>query len=138
MDAPSLPLLSSSDSFSPSAFMSVDTRAGLASFGGVNQTGIIHDRSTRLRSRSEIKIPGRYLNPVTPAKPNRMSKRTAEVLVRLFFANPSVDYCGGKVGRGVNFQSCVAPSSSCLVSSHANKAETFESNRLYILTPSKA
>ena len=30
------------------------------------------------------------------------------------------------------------PSSSSLVSSHATKAETFECNRLYILTPSKS
>ena len=62
----------------------------------------------------------------------------ADVLVRVFFANPSVTHCGGKVGRGVNFQACVTPASSYLVSSHASKVETFESNRLYILTPSKA
>ena len=41
-------------------------------------------------------------------------------------------------GRGVNIQVCVAPASSCLVSSHATKAETFEGNRLCILNPSKS
>ena len=138
MNAPSVSLLSSSDSFSPSAFMSVDTRAGLLTFGGVSQPGVTQDRSSNLRSRSGIKIPSRYLRPVTPAKSKRMSKRVADVLVKLFFSNPSVTHCGGKVGCGVNFQSCVAPASSCLVSSHANKAETFESNRMYILTPFKA
>ena len=138
MDAPSMPLLSGSDSFSPSVFMRVDTRVGLSTFGGVNQPGVTQDRSSNLRSRSEIKIPSRYLQQVTPAKSKWMGKRVADVLVRVLFANPSMTHCGGKVGRGVNFQACVAPASSCLVSSHASKVEIFESNRLYILTPSKA
>ena len=67
-----------------------------------------------------------------------MSKCVADMLVKLLFSNPSITHCGGKVGRGVNFQSCVDSASSCLVSSHATKTETFESNRLYILTPSKS
>ena len=43
-----------------------------------------------------------------------------------------------KSGSRVNFQSCVSSSSSCLVISHATKAETFECNRFYILTPFKS
>ena len=62
-----------------------------------------------------------------------------EFLVRLFLlsSSSSVDYCGGKVDRRPNIQACVDPSSSCLLSSHAIKAETFERNHLYIRTPPK-
>ena len=42
------------------------------------------------------------------------------------------------MGCGVNIQTCVAPAPACLVSSRPTKAETFEGNRLYILTPSKS
>ena len=93
VDVPLVPLISNLDSFSPSAFMSVDTRVGLSTFGGVSQPGVTQDRSSNLR----------YLYPVTPAKSKRMSKRVADVLVRLVISNPFVIHCGGKVGRGVNF-----------------------------------
>ena len=138
VDAPSVQLFSSSESFSPSTFMGVYTRAGLSTFSGVSQPGGNQDRSSNLRSCSGIKIPSRYLHTVSPAKSKRTNKCVADVLVRLLFSNPAMVHRGGKVGRGVNFQSCVSPSYSCLVSSHATKAETFECNRLYILTPSKS
>ena len=109
MDVPSVPLISSSDSFSPSVFMSVDTQVGLSTFGGVSQPGVTQDRSSSLRSRSVIKIPSRYLHPVTPAKSKRMSKRVADVLVRLVISNPYVIHCGGKVGRGVNSSLALLP-----------------------------
>ena len=38
-EAPSVPLLSSSGSFSPSTFMDIDTRRGVSTFGGVDQFG---------------------------------------------------------------------------------------------------
>ena len=68
VDVPSVPLISTSDYFSHLAFMSVDTRAGLSTFGGVSQPGDTQDRSSNLRFRSGINIPSRYLHPATPAK----------------------------------------------------------------------
>ena len=137
-DVPSVPLFSGSESFSPSVFMSVDTMVGVSTFGGVTKLGDTQGRPLNLRSRSSISIPSHYLNPVTLTKSKRVDKRVADVLVRLFFSDSLVIHCGGKMSRGVNIQVCVAPASSCPVSSHATKAETFESNRLYIMTPSKS
>ena len=137
-DAPSVPLLSGSDSFSPSAFINVDTRGGVSTVGGVNQFG--DTRPMNLRSRSNRFIPGCYIHPTNPSKVKRGSKWVVDVCVRLLLDDINVGldhYCGGKVERGSNMQACVAPVSTCLVSSHANKAETFEVKRLFIRTPAK-
>ena len=135
------PLLLSSvnaGTFSPSAFMNLDTRVGVATFGGVSTLGT--GRPMTLRSRADCTLPKRYIHPSTPAKVKRGGKRPADVLVRLFLTRSSVaiDICGGKVGRRPNVQACVATSGSCLVSSHSNKAETFEPGHRYIQTPTKA
>ena len=52
-----MPLLSGSESFSPSVFMSVDTRVGLSTFGGVTKFGDTQGRPLNLCSRSSISIP---------------------------------------------------------------------------------
>ena len=65
-----------------------------------------------LSSRSAISVPSRYLNPVIPAKSKRVNKRMTNVLVHTFLTDTSIIYCGGKVGRGVNIQACVDPTSS--------------------------
>ena len=138
-NAPSVLLLSSSESFSPSTFMNIDTRGRASTFGGVDQFS--DNRPMTLRSRLDISIPGRYVHPMTPAKVKKVSKRVATVCVRLFLADLNVGleyYCGGKVGRGSNMQACVALASTCLVSSHVAKDETFKVKRLYIGTPAKS
>ena len=135
-NAPSVLLLSSSESFSPSTFMNIDTRGRASTFGGVDQFS--DNRPMTLRSRLDISIPGRYVHPMTPAKVKKGSKRVSTVCVRLFLADLNVGleyYCGGKVGRGSNMQACA---STCLVSSHVAKDETFKVKRLYIGTPAKS
>ena len=87
-DAPSVLLLSSSESDSPSTFMNIDTRGRASTFGGVDLFG--DNRPMILRSRSDISIPGRYVHPMTPAKVKKRSKRVAEVCVRLFLADLNV------------------------------------------------
>ena len=81
--------------------MGVYTRAGLSTFSGVSQPGGNQDRSSNLRSCSGIKIPSRYLHPISPAKSKRTNKCVADVLVRLLFSNPAMVHRGGKVGRGL-------------------------------------
>ena len=56
-DVPSVPLISTSDSFFPSAFMNIDTRGGVSNFGGVNQFS--NTRLMNLLSRSDLSIPDR-------------------------------------------------------------------------------
>ena len=139
-DVPSAPLLPSVNlvPFSPSVFMIVDTRGGGATFGGVSTLGI--GLPMTLRSRANRTLPKRYIHPVTPAQVKRGGRRSTDVLVRLFLSSSSasVDYCGGEVGRRPNVQACVATFASCLVSSHATKAETFEPGHLYIRISTKA
>ena len=134
--APSVPSLSALESFSPSAFMSGDTRGGLPTFGGVNR--FKESRQIDLRSRSGIQIPRRYVQCVIPAKAKRVNKRAADCLVKHFIADSTDGHCGGKVGRGSNVQTCVTPACSCLVSSHATKADSFEENHVYIWTLAKS
>ena len=138
-DASSVLLLSSSESFSPSAVMNIDTRGGISTFGRIDQFS--DNRPMTLRSRSDIHVSGRYVRPMTPAKVKKGSKRVADVCVRLFLADLNVGldhYCGGKVGRGSNMQACVALASTCLVSSHAAKTKTFKAKRVYFRTPAKS
>ena len=137
-DSPLVPMLSGSDSFSPSAFMNIDAGGDISTFGGVNQYG--DTRPMKLRSRGDLSVPGRYLHPTTPAKAKRGSKRVGDVRVKLFLAdNARLNlYCGGKVGKGSNMQVCVAAASACHVTSHATKAESFEGDYLFIRTPVKA
>ena len=123
----SVPSLSVSESFSPSTFMSVDTRGGVSTFGGVNQLG--DTRQINLRSCSSISIPSYFAQPATPAKTKRVNKWAADSLVKLFLADSTADHCDGKVGHGSNIQTCVTPARFYLVCSHATKAETFEANR---------
>ena len=82
-EVPPAPLLSSVNEgpFSPSAFMNVDTRGGVATFGGVSTLGT--GRLMTLRSRANCTLPKRYLHPSTPAKVKRGGKRPVDVLVRL-------------------------------------------------------
>ena len=135
-----MPLLLGLESFSPSVLISVGTRAEVSTFGRVTKFGDTQSRpwNLRTRTRPSISISNRYLNPVTPVKSKQVNKRVADILVRLFFSDSLAIHCGGKVVRGFNIQICVAPATSYLVSSHATKAEAFEGNRLYIMTPSKS
>ena len=94
-----------------------------------------------LRSRSDISIPGRYIHPTTPSKIKRGNKQVEDVCVRLLLVDLNVEldhYCGGKLGRGSNMQVCVAPVSTCLISSYGDKADTFEVKRLFIRTSAKS
>ena len=119
--------------------MNVDTCVEVSTFGWVSQFG--DTRLVNLRSRSAISISSRFLNPETPARSKRINKCVADILVRLFLTESSVTsviYCGSKMGRGINIQTCVAPASSYLVSFHVTKTETFECNRLFVRTPSKS
>ena len=119
--------------------MNIDTRERVSTFGGVDQFS--DNRPMTLRSRSDIPVPGRYIHPITPARVKNGSKRVADVCVRLLLADLNVGldhYCGGKVGRGSNMQACVALASTCLISSHAAKAEIFKVKRLFIMTPAKS
>ena len=131
-------MLSGSESFSPSAFMNLDTRGALPTFGGVNQYS--ETRPMNLRSRADLSVLGRYIHPTTPAKTKRGSKRVGDIRVKLFLSdNVGLNfYCGDKVGKGSNMQACVATSSACHVTSHATKAESFEGDRIFIRTPVKA
>ena len=70
----------------------------MSTFGGVTKFGDTQDRHLNLRSRSSISIPSRYLNPVTPTKSKQVNTRVADVLVRLFFSDPSAIHCGGSRG----------------------------------------
>ena len=133
---PSVPSLSGSESFYPMAFMSDNTRGGVSPIGRENQFG--NARQIRIRSRSSIAIPSRFVQPVTPAKTKRVSKRAADCLIKLFHTDSTDEHYGGKVGRGSNVQTCVVLACSSLVSSHATKAETFEANRLYVRTTAKS
>ena len=133
---PSVPSLSGSESFYPMAFMSDNTRGGVSTIGGENQFG--NARQISIRSRSSISIPSRFVQPVTPVKTKRVSKRAADYLVKLFYADSTDENYGGKVERGSNVQTCVVLACSSLVSSHATKAETFEANRLYVRTTAKS
>ena len=71
-----------SDYFSPSAFLSIDTRGCVSTFGGVNQFG--DTRPMNLRSRSDLSISDRYIHPTTPVKVKQRSKRVVDVHVKLF------------------------------------------------------
>ena len=111
----------------------------VSTFGRVSHFG--DTPLVNLRYRSAISISSRCLNPETPARSKRINKCVADILVRLLLTESSVMsviYCGSKVGRGINIQTCVAPASSCLVSFDVTKTETFECNRLFVRTPFKS
>ena len=127
-DAPSVPFLSWLDAgfFSSLALTDMDIGVnGISKFGDT--------RPRPFRSRSSMSLSRRYINPSTPAKVKWWNKWVVDVLVLLLLAyssNALVNYFGAKVGRGSNDKASVAPTSSCLISFHATKNETFKCKRL--------
>ena len=83
-DAPSVLLLSGLDtvSFIPSTFMHVDIRGGITTFGGIRYAGVYFQWFSR--PSLQFFLPSRFNYTTTPMRSKRASKRSTEVLVRLF------------------------------------------------------
>ena len=106
--------------------------------GGVSLGGLSTSAESRLRDRSRIELPKRYLQTLQLKKEGRRVavKREVDPLVRLFLrtsnGNDWNNVCGGIVGF-TKLHACVAE--GCRVKKHVIKEPQLLPDRIYIRTP---